>query len=82
MEKNQVKKISEKQLETITNQQTQLAEMLKNMGALEVQKHNLAQQVKDLADAIEETKVELEKEYGAINIDLKTGEYTDIEVEK
>jgi phosphate uptake regulator len=75
----EVKKITEEQLEKLTSQQTRLADMLKNIGALEIQKQNLAQQVKDLADEIEDSKVELEKEYGAINIDLRTGEYTEIE---
>tara|TARA_R100001082_G_C4344546_1_gene151686 strand:- start:393 stop:680 length:288 start_codon:yes stop_codon:yes gene_type:complete len=75
----EVKKITEEQLEKLTGQQTRLAEMLKNIGALEIQKQNLAQQVKDLADEVEDSKVELEKEYGAINIDLRTGEYTEIE---
>jgi phosphate uptake regulator len=75
----EVKKITEEQLEKLTGQQTRLADMLKNIGALEIQKQNLAQQVKDLADEIEDSKVELEKEYGAINIDLRTGEYTEIE---
>ena len=32
-------------------------------------------------EEIEATKVELEEEYGSINIDLKTGEYTIIEKE-
>ena len=75
----EVKKITEEQLEKLTSQQTRLADMLKNIGALEIQKQNLAQQVKDLADEIEDSKLELEKEYGAINIDLRTGEYTEIE---
>ena len=75
-------KITEDQLKTVTTQKGQLAEMLKSMGVLEMQKQNLASRVQALSSEVEKTKGELEEEYGQVNIDLKTGEYTSIEKEE
>ena len=80
--KTEVQKITEDQLELVKKQQNKLGEFLKSIGVLEVQKSNLKSQVKEVADEIEKTKKELEEEYGAINIDLTSGEYTAIEKEK
>ena len=60
-------KITKEQLDKITDQQKALNMMLSNIGVLEVNKE------------IEETKAELENEYGAININLEDGSYTEIE---
>ena len=46
---------------------------------LEIQKHTVASEVKILSNDIEQTKKELEEEYGSVNIDLQTGEITPIE---
>tara|TARA_R110002051_G_scaffold34367_2_gene76563 strand:+ start:452 stop:724 length:273 start_codon:yes stop_codon:yes gene_type:complete len=86
--KEKENKITEDQLELIKKQQNKLGELLKSIGVLEVQKSNLKTQVKDVSEEIEKTKKELEEEYGPINIDLLTGEYTilekakEVEVEK
>ena len=80
--KTEVQKITENQLELVKKQQNQLGELLKSIGVMEVQKSNLKQQVKDVSEEIEKAKKELEEEYGPINIDLLTGEYTVIEKEK
>ena len=80
--KEEVQKITKDQLELVKKQQNQLGELLKSIGVIEVQKSNLKQQVKDVSEEIEKTKKELEGEYGSINIDLLTGEYTVIEKEK
>ena len=77
----EVKKITEKQLEKVNKQQTELSELLRSLGVLDVQKQNLHQKISDLSKVIEETKKELEEEYGSVNIDLKDGSYTDIEKE-
>jgi len=74
-----MKKITDDQLKKITDQQQQLSRLLNNIGVLEIQKHNIASEVKILSNDIEQTKKELEEEYGSVNIDLKTGEYTPIE---
>ncbi len=75
------KMISKEQLETVNKQQVELSEMLRSLGVLDVQKANIHQKINDLSKVIEETKKELEEEYGQVNIDLKDGTYTDIEKE-
>tara|TARA_R110000851_G_scaffold54399_6_gene128428 strand:- start:2019 stop:2297 length:279 start_codon:yes stop_codon:yes gene_type:complete len=80
--KTEVKKITEDQLELVKKQQNKLGELLKSIGVLEVQKSNLKTLVKEVSEEIEKTKKELEEEYGAINIDLTSGEYTVIEKEE
>jgi len=74
-----MKKITDDQLKKITDQQQQLSRLLNNIGVIEIQKHNIASEVKILSNDIEQTKKELEEEYGSVNIDLKTGEFTPIE---
>ena len=74
-----VKQITKEQLETITKHQKDLGALLSNIGLLETQKHSLLHQVADVNRSSEEFKAELEKQYGAINIDLSDGSYTDIE---
>jgi len=76
-----VKQITKEQLETITNQQKDLNALLVNIGVVESQKHMLLHQMADLNNLIEETKNQLQEEYGAININLTDGSYTDIEPE-
>ncbi|OUU70631.1 MAG: hypothetical protein CBC27_08500 [Opitutia bacterium TMED67] len=75
----EVKKITDHQLKKVTEQQQQLNNVLSNIGVLEVQKQNLAQQVKDISEEIEKTKSELEEEYGKVNINLSDGTYEEIE---
>ena len=77
----EVNKITEEQLEKVNKQQTNLSEMLRSIGVLDVQKQNIHQKVLELSKEIEATKKELEEEYGQVNIDLKDGTYTDIEKE-
>jgi hypothetical protein len=77
----EVNKITEEQLKKVNEQQSQLSDMLRSLGVLDVQKHNVHQKINDLSKAIEETKEELEEEYGKVNINLKDGSYTPIEKE-
>ena len=76
-----VRQITKEQLETITNQQKDLNALLVNIGVMESQKHMLLHQMADLNNLIEETKNKLQEEYGAININLTDGSYTEIESE-
>ncbi len=76
-----VRQITTEQLETITNQQKDLNALLVNIGVVESQKHMLLHQMADLNNLIEETKNKLQEEYGAININLTDGSYTEIEPE-
>jgi len=75
-------KITEEQLEKVVKQQDKLSSILHNIGVAESQKHSLLHQIAEVNKEIEEHKLELEEEYGAISIDLKTGEYTVIEKEE
>ena len=74
-------KITEEQLKTASENQEKLIGLVNQIGMIETQKHGLLHQVADVNKETEEFKAELEKEYGAISIDLKTGEYTEIEDE-
>ena len=72
-------KIKEEQLKIIQDQQEKLNELIHNIGLLESQKHGLLHEIAKVNVDIEEYKQELEKEYGAININLEDGTYTKIE---
>tara|TARA_B100001093_G_scaffold444248_1_gene447170 strand:- start:439 stop:687 length:249 start_codon:yes stop_codon:yes gene_type:complete len=74
-------KITKKQLETIVEFQTEINTILSNIGTLEAQKHSLLHKIAGVNEKIENNKIELEKQYGAVNINLETGEYTEIEKE-
>lgn len=74
-----VKQIKQEQLDKIVLQQKNLGALLTNLGVLETQKHSLLHQVADLNKEIEDLKVLLESEYGAVNINLEDGTYTEIE---
>jgi hypothetical protein len=72
-------KITDEQLKSITEGQKELMTIVNQIGILESQKHSLLHQVADANKVVEDLKAELEEEYGAIDIDLKTGEYTEVE---
>jgi uncharacterized membrane protein YheB (UPF0754 family) len=78
----EVNKITEEQLEKVTKQQQELSELLRSLGVLDVQKHNIHQKINDLSKVVEETKQELEEQYGKVNINLSDGTYSKIEEEK
>jgi hypothetical protein len=73
------KQITTEQLGKIVAGQKDLSAILSNIGVLESQKHGFLHQLADLNKSIEEFKAELEAEYGAININLEDGSYTEIE---
>ena len=71
-------KIKEEDLKLIKEQQSQLAELIHNVGILEAQKHGLLHDMAKANSEIEDFKEILEKEYGKVNINLENGSYTDI----
>lgn len=75
-------KVKEEQLTKIKDQQEKLNELIHNIGLLESQKHGLLHEIAKVNVDIEEYKQELEKEYGAININLEDGTYTEIKEEE
>jgi len=76
-----VNKITPEQLERVNTDQKNLLAMLKNIGVLESQKHAILHKLATLNESIENFKLELENEYGAVNISLEDGSYTVIEKE-
>ena len=73
-----VKQITQEQLERVVAGQKDLNAVLTNIGVLESQKHSYLHQLADINKSIEEFKMELENEYGAININLEDGTFTEI----
>ena len=73
------KKVTEEQLAKIKEQQTSMNNKLRDIGFIENQKHVLLHEYAGLEQDMEAYKKELEKEYGAISIDLETGVYKEIE---
>lgn len=71
-------KITKEQLEKVVKTNKELEDTVLEIGILESKKHGLLHKVAEVNKVLEEQKVELEKEYGKISIDLKTGEYTEI----
>jgi len=77
-----VKQITPEQLQTITSQQKDLNTLLTNIGIVESQKHGFLHQLRDLNETIETFKNELQAQYGAVNINLEDGSYTEIKEEE
>ncbi len=73
-------KITDEQLSTIQEHQNKTNNILHQVGYLESQKHGLLHELAGVNQDIDEFKNSLEKEYGAININVEDGTYTDIEV--
>ena len=71
-------KITQEQLEEVVKTNKELEDTVLEIGILESKKHGLLHKVAEVNKVLEEQKVELEKQYGKISIDLKTGEYTEI----
>jgi vacuolar-type H+-ATPase subunit D/Vma8 len=71
-------KIKDKQLTKIREQQNKLNELLNQVGYLEAQKHGVLHEFANVSKKVEDYKKELEAEYGQVNINLETGEYTEL----
>ena len=74
-------KITAEELKQIKDQQTELGQVINQIGQLEANKHALLHKIAGINEGIEETKKQLEEKYGSINIDLEKGTYTEIEDE-
>tara|TARA_R110001606_G_scaffold127319_3_gene261534 strand:- start:560 stop:829 length:270 start_codon:yes stop_codon:yes gene_type:complete len=74
-------KITEKQLEELKDYNTKLGEILSQIGILESNKHALLHEIAGINKDIEDFKKGLEEEYGSINIDMTSGEYTLVDLE-
>lgn len=70
--------ISEEQLKTIQELTSKQNEVVLQLGSFEVQKINLLEMFKANNTLIEDFKKDLEKEFGKVQVDLKTGQISDI----
>jgi hypothetical protein len=59
----------------------ELSTVVNQIGQLEANKHSLLHKIAGINEGIEDTKKQLEETYGAININLEDGTYTEIEKE-
>ena len=72
-------KITTEELEKIQDQQGKLNKIINNIGVLETQKHGLLHELAVVNKEVEDFKLELEKTYGSININVEDGSYEPIE---
>ena len=72
-------KIKEEQLSKIKDQQQKLQTVITEIGLIEAKKHSLLHEIAALNEDINSFKEQLEKEYGAVEINLDSGECTPIE---
>ena len=75
-------KIKEEELKTIQEQQEKINSILHQLGYLESQKHGLLHELAGVNQDVEEFKNKLEETYGAVNINLEDGTYTEIKEEE
>ena len=75
----ELNKIEDQELKTVVDQQKELNQVLTHIGVLEAQKHSALHKIATLNETIEATKKDLENKYGAVNINLEDGTYTEIE---
>jgi hypothetical protein len=74
--------ITEEQLKSIKNSQSLINQILLDIGFLESKKNELLSSYSESLKENENIKSELEKEYGAININLGDGSFTLAELDK
>ena len=75
-------KITKKELEKVVEEQKEVNTLLNQLGVLESNKHIVLHRLDKLNERVEETKAMLESKYGAVNINLEDGTYTEIEDKK
>ena len=74
---NQMKKVTEKELETLQTLVNAINEGQATIGGVEMQKQGLIKEVDELIKKLKETQLELENTYGNVTVNLTTGEITD-----
>ena len=71
-------KITDKELETIKEQQKKIQTVVYDLGALEAKKFEISGALKEFNEELNVTKKELEEKYGQDNINLQDGSYEEI----
>ena len=72
------KKITNDELEKVVDFQNKLYKITTDVGVLETQKHAALHDLAGINQEQEKYKKSLEDKYGAININLEDGTYTEI----
>jgi len=72
-----MKKVTDKELETLQKLVNTINEGQAAIGGMEVQKQTLIKEVEKLIEQLKETQAELENTYGNVTVNLSTGEITD-----
>jgi hypothetical protein len=75
-------KITDQELETLQEQEKKKNAIAHDLGVLESRKHKLLHLLDDVIEYQETTFESIEENYGKININLETGEYTEITEEE
>ena len=68
-------KITEEQLKALQEQEGRKNAIKHDLGLLETQKHSLLHAFANIQEEQDKLKVQLEDEYGKININLQDGSY-------
>ena len=74
-----MKKVTDKELETLQSLVNTINEGQKTLGGIEMQKHKLIAEVDGLVKQLKQTQADLEDEYGNLTVNLTTGEITEAE---
>ena len=75
-------KITDQELEILKEQEKKKNQLAHDLGALESRKHKLLHLLDEIIEHQEMTFESIEENYGKININLETGEYTEITEEE
>tara|TARA_R110002033_G_scaffold44634_1_gene87553 strand:+ start:193 stop:471 length:279 start_codon:yes stop_codon:yes gene_type:complete len=76
----EVKSISEEQLKGLQESVNKQNQIQMQIGGIEGHKATLVTQLQGIAEELQKMQADLEKEYGSVNIDLKTGEISEVDV--
>jgi hypothetical protein len=78
VEAKEVKSISKDQLKGLQDTVNKQNQIQMQIGGIEGHKAGLITQLQGVAKEMSDLQAELEKEYGSVNIDLQTGEISDV----
>ena len=76
----EVKSISEDQLKGLQETVNKQNKIQMQIGGIEGHKAGLITQLQEIVAELSKQQAELEKEYGSVNIDLQTGEISEVDV--
>lgn len=78
VEAKEVKSISKDQLKELQDTVNKQNQIQMQIGGLEGHKAGLITQLQGIVKELSDLQAELEKEHGSVNIDLQTGEISDV----